>query len=73
MPKFQELFDYCENSGWERFRTNNYHWFRKVQDDGRVLITKVDLTMDKEIPDFLWIHILKNQLQISEVEFLSGN
>ncbi len=71
MPNFKQLFEYCESSGWERFRTTNCHWFRKIRDDGKVLITKVDLDMEREIPDFLWIHILKNQLQLSEVEFWS--
>lgn len=70
MPKFRDLKNYCERSGWELYKEKGDHYyFRKILSDGTVLRTKVSHAINKEIPFHLFQAILKNQLGISKEEF----
>ena len=66
MPKFRDLKKYCNSTGWELFKQTDHYWYRKILDDGTILITKVSFSLGKEIPSKLWKYILKNQLQTTQ-------
>jgi len=72
LPRFADLKRYCERTGWELFRSTDHYWYRKVTDDGRLLVTKVSRSLGKEISPGLWRHILKRQLEITQAEFNRG-
>lgn len=68
MPKWKDLRRYCENTGWEKYKSTDHDFYRKVLEDGTVLRTKVSRS-SKEIPKALWQRILKDQLQATIEEF----
>jgi hypothetical protein len=69
LPKFRDLKRYCERNGWQMFKQTDHFWYRKLLSDGSILITKVSLSLGKEIPRGLWKHILSKQLRITPEEF----
>ena len=69
MPKFRDLKNYCEKTGWELFKVTDHYHYRKVLSDGTVLRTKVSMSLGKEIPRYLWKQILKNQIHITQEDF----
>lgn len=72
MPRFRDLKRFCERNGWEMFRKTDHYWYRKILDDGTILITKVSMSLGKEIPPGLWKEILTRQLRITPEEFNRG-
>ncbi len=68
-PKFRDLKRYCDKNGWVLIRDTDHWYYEKVLSNGIVLKTKVSHAVQKEIPRFLWIKILKHQLKITEQEF----
>lgn len=70
MPTFKELKRFCENDGWELYRTTDHYFYRKVLPNGDVLRTKVSMGTG-EINGHKWKRILKQQLQVTQEEFNS--
>lgn len=75
LPSSRDLRRFCEVDGWEVHRTargkkaGDHTRYQKVLPDGRVLITKVSRG-PKQIKDpDLFRHILRSQLQVTEVQF----
>lgn len=68
MATFKELKRYCENDGWELYKTTDHYFYKKVLDNGEVYRTKVSMN-SKEIPSRLFQEILKNQLHVSKADF----
>ncbi len=70
MPKFRDLKNYCERTGWELYKENGDHYYyRKILPNGLVLRTKVSRALGKEISFHLFQDILKDQLKITKEEF----
>ncbi|MBQ6480788.1 MAG: hypothetical protein IJI45_06695 [Anaerolineaceae bacterium] len=68
MPKWKDLKRYCENTGWEKYKSTDHDFYRKFETDGTMKRTKVSRS-SKEIPKNLWKRILKDQLKTDEEEF----
>jgi hypothetical protein len=61
LPKFRDLKNYCERTGWELYKEKSDHYYyRKILPDGTVLKTKVSYVLGKEIPFHLFQDILKD-------------
>ena len=70
MPKFRDLKNYCERTGWELYKEKSDHYYyRKILPDGTVLKTRVSHALGKEIPFHLFQDILKDQLKTTKEEF----
>ena len=70
MPRFRDLLSYCRKTGWEEYRCHaDHYYFRKVRNDGSVLLTKVSHALSKEIPGHLFQEILRHQLKTTKEEF----
>jgi predicted RNA binding protein YcfA (HicA-like mRNA interferase family) len=70
LPKFRDLKNYCERTGWELYKEKSDHYYyRKILLDGTVLRTKISHVLGKEIPYHLFHEILKDQLKITKEEF----
>lgn len=41
MPKWKELKRFCERDDWELYKDTDHYFFRKVDEDGNVRMTKV--------------------------------
>ncbi len=71
-PKFKDLKNFCEKNGWELTRDSDHFYYRKILNNGEILRTKVSHSLSKEIPNHIWMLILKKQLRLSsEEEFWS--
>ena len=70
MPSWRELKRFCERDGWELYKDTDHYYFRKMDDDGNLRITKVSKGTG-EIYGNLWNIILKKQLQVSKEYFNS--
>jgi hypothetical protein len=68
MPKWKDLRRYCENTGWEKYKSTDHDYYRKIEADGTIKRTKVSRG-SKEIPKNLWKQILNKQLQTNIEEF----
>ncbi|MBM3710331.1 MAG: type II toxin-antitoxin system HicA family toxin [Actinobacteria bacterium] len=68
MPTWKELKRFCENDGWEMYKSTDYYHYRKHMKDGILKRTKVSRS-SKEIPKFLWKNILEKQLQVTQEYF----
>lgn len=71
MPSWKDLKRFCENDGWELYKTTNHWYYRKYMSDGTLKRTKVSMGTG-EIKGHLWKEILKKQLQVSE-EYFNAN
>jgi hypothetical protein len=69
LPRYRDLKRYCERTGWELFKTTDHYWYRKILDDGSILVTKVSMALGKEIPRHVWKYILTRQLRTTQAEF----
>lgn len=70
MPRFKELKRFCENDGWELYKTTDHYFYRKIDENGNIKRTKVSMGSG-EIPEKLFKEILKNQLQVTKEYFNS--
>lgn len=70
MPTTKELKRFCENDGWELYKTTDHYYYRKKLADGSILLTKVSMGT-KEISKTLFERILKKQLGVSKEYFNS--
>lgn len=68
-PKFRDPISYCDNTGWMLVRNTDHWYYEKLRVDGILLRTKISHAVAKEIPNHLWQHILKKQLQTTQEEF----
>jgi hypothetical protein len=70
LPKWRNLKNYCERTGWELYKEGGDHYYyRKLLPDGNVLRTKVSRALTKEIRGHMFQEILKHQLRTSKTEF----
>lgn len=67
-PTFGDLKRYVERDRWTLVRSTDRWYYEKVLANGRVLRTKVNRALHREIPRRLWERILKHQLQTTEKE-----
>lgn len=70
MPRWPEMKRFCDNDGWELYKNTDHYYYRKWNDNGELLRTKVSRS-PKEIPANLWKEILKKQLRVSQDYFNS--
>jgi hypothetical protein len=70
MPSWKELKRFCEKDGWELYKTTDHYFFRKSEADGSIRKTKSSMGTG-EIPQKLWLEILKKQLQTTADYFNS--
>ena len=41
MPRWKELKRFCERDGWELYKDTDHYFYRKIDDDGSIRMTKV--------------------------------
>lgn len=70
MPKWRELKRFCDSDGWELYKNTDHYYYRKKNEDGKILRTKVSRGSG-EIKYHIWKEILRKQLQVSEEYFNS--
>ncbi len=70
MPRWKELKRFCDKDGWELYKDTDHYFYRKIDDDGTVRMTKVSKGSG-EIYGYLWKEILKKQLQVTQEYFNS--
>lgn len=70
MPPWKELKRFCENDGWEIYKDTDHYFFRKIDEDGNLLRTKVSKGSG-EIHTRLFQEILSKQLHVSKEYFNS--
>lgn len=70
MPRWKELKRFCEQDGWECYKSSDHDFYRKIMPDGTIKRTKVSRGSG-EIHPYMWREILKNQLQVTEEYFNS--
>lgn len=74
-PTFAELRRFVETEGWEdkdkrsRKKTGDHHRYTLMLGTGEVLYTRISHGTGAIGDPTLWRHILRNQLQVTEVEF----
>lgn len=61
MPRWRELKRFCEKDGWELYKDTDHCFFRKIDSDGKIRLTKVSKGVG-EIYPHMWKEILKKQL-----------
>ena len=71
MPSWKELKRFCENDGWELYKTTDHYFYRKDSADGTPRFTKVSKGTG-EIGRNLWREILNRQLQVT-IEYFNRN
>jgi hypothetical protein len=64
MPKWTDLKRFCENDGWELYKSTDHDFYRKTLPDGTIKRTKISRS-SKEIPYHLWREILNRQLKVT--------
>ena len=70
MPRWKELKRFCDRDGWELYKDTDHYFYRKVDEDGSIRITKVSKGSG-EIHRAMWQTILKKQLQVTQEYFNS--
>lgn len=70
MPNWKDLKRFCENDGWELYKSTDHDFYRKIMPDGTIKRTKVSRGTG-EIKGNLWETIRKKQLQVSKEYFNS--
>ena len=72
MPKWKELKRFCDRDGWELYKDTDHYFYRKMDDDGNIKLTKVSKGSG-EIRPHMWREILKKQLQVTQEYFNSNH
>ena len=70
MPRQKELKRFCDRDGRELYKDTDHYFYRKMNLDGNIKLTKVSKGSD-EIHPHMWKEILKKQLQVSQEYFNS--
>jgi hypothetical protein len=60
---------FCENDGWELYKTTDHYYYRKLLSNGEVLYTKVSMG-SKEYGKAFFAMVLK-QLRVNKEQFNS--
>jgi hypothetical protein len=68
MPSWKELKRFCENDGWELYKTTDHYFYRKADASGNIKRTKVSMGSG-EIEKNLFRIILKRQLGVTKEYF----
>jgi len=55
---------FCERDGWELYKKTDHYYYRKFDENGNLLLTKVSMGSG-EISPGLFKRILKKQLKVS--------
>ena len=61
MPRWRELKRFCDRDGWELYKDTDHYFYRKVDENGNIRMTKVSKGSG-EIHRAMWQTILKKQL-----------
>ena len=70
MSSWKELKRFCENDGWELYKTTDHYFYRKIDASGNIRRTKVSMGSE-EIGKVLFAAILKRQLCVTKEYFNS--
>ncbi len=70
MPRWKELKRFCEKDDWELYKVTDHYFYRKIDDDGTIRMTKVSKGSG-EIRGHMWQEILKKQLKVTQEYFNS--
>ena len=70
MPNWKDLKRFCENDGWELYKTTDHYFYRKIDDSGNIKRTKVSMGSG-EIEKNLFKAILRKQLGVTKEYFNS--
>ncbi len=70
MPRWKELKRFCEKDDWELYKVTDHYFYRKIDDDGTIRMTKVSKSSG-EIRGHMWQEILKKQLKVTQEYFNS--
>ena len=70
MPRWKELKRFCERDHWELYKDTDHYYYRKIDENGNIRMTKVSKGSG-EIHPHMWREILKKQLQVSQDYFNS--
>ncbi len=68
MPRWKELKRFCERDGWELYKDTDHYYYRKIDANGNIRMTKVSKGSG-EIHRAMWQMILKRQLQVTQEYF----
>lgn len=70
MPKWKDLKRFCDNDGWELYKDTDHYYYRKFDEEGNLLRTKVSKGSG-EIHKNMFQEILKKQLKVNKEYFNS--
>ena len=59
---------FCERDGWELYKDTDHYYYRKIDANGNIRMTKVSKGSG-EIHRAMWQMILKRQLQVTQEYF----
>ena len=68
MPRWKELKRFCERDGWELYKDTDHYFYRKIDDDGSIRMSKV-YKGSGEIHTRMLKEILKKQLKVTQEYF----
>ena len=63
MPRWKELKRFCDRDGWELYKDTDHYFYRKMNDDGNIKLTKVSKGSG-EIRPHMWREILNKHLYV---------
>jgi hypothetical protein len=61
---------FCENDGWELFKSTDHDHYRKTLSSGEIIYTRISRGSKQYSPS-LFAEILKRQLRVTKEEFNS--
>jgi hypothetical protein len=70
MPKWKDLKRFCDNDGWELYKDTDHYYYRKFDEEGNLLRTKV-FKGSNEIHSHMFHEILKKQIKVNKDYFNS--
>jgi hypothetical protein len=70
MPKWKDLKRFCDNDGWELYKDTDHYYYRKFDEEGNLLRTKVSKGSG-EIYSHMFHEILKRQIKVNKDYFNS--
>lgn len=70
MPRWKELKRFCENDDWELYKDTDHYFYKKIDEEGNLLRTKVSKGSG-EIHPRMFHEILKKQLKVTKEYFNS--
>jgi len=70
MSTWKELKRFCDSDGWELYRDSDHYFYRKIDENGNILYTKISKGTG-EIHTNLLKQIFKKQLCVTKEYFNS--